>query len=219
MHDAAFGFQQGIDSGWVEGWILDEAADLFEGLGAIVEIDFHKAFRGEVIGEIGAAVVDRVATAEEGVCQFFRPVMESGIVFDGEVEAVGIERVVFFLDEFGTVPEEVEGGKLFGEPVAELVAIVVNSVLLFRGTDGGDGQGFLLKRWGVEFRKVVAVIPKVAGVGVDSVRVFQGPRRLASQDVGELTAKGTAVVSDGRRFGGDEQGVFVGAVKGLWRRE
>lgn len=82
--------------------------DDFEGLGEVVDVDGNEGVFWEVVGDVGAAVVEGEGEAEEGVGDFLGPVVWGDVVFDGEVVLVGVKGVCFVVDEADAVAEDVE---------------------------------------------------------------------------------------------------------------
>ena len=163
-----------LQNGWQALGIFLVAQGPLDALDAfikVVDVDRDETFRREVVCGVRATMIERKAMAEERIAEFFGPMMAAHVVFNGQMQLVGVECVGLVVAGAHALAEDIEGWQFGFQVAGELEAGVMEGVAhLFVRADGGDGQG--LGRRGLVSQDIIgaagtaaAVEPDVAGLG------------------------------------------------------
>lgn len=124
--------------------VLERSHRLLE----IADVDDAEGVLGEIVRNIGAAVIDRIRKTQEGIAQFLGPVIRHHAIFENKMIFVGRDRVPLVPDRIEATAEEIDmfGYRMCLQPVQEFQALVV------------PGQGLILRadhRYSVHFNRHV----------------------------------------------------------------
>ena len=205
----------------------DGGVDEGNGLLGLSDVDAKERFLREIVGEVGAAVVEGEGLGQVTVGDLLGPVVGLRGVLDDDMIAVGAQHVPLVVEAAETAAEHVElvaivGLELLDETDAVEMALGEGLV----AGDDGDELGLLADIGGLDETVVVEGVAAVA-VGILGIAHKPGQDGRAEVDVGvarlrltgtyhtELTEIGVGIDQHGARLGGEHDGVLGSHLTGL----
>ena len=139
--------------------LLQHQLDGVDGLVGLADVDGAEGVLREVVGQIGAAVVEGEAAGQIAVADFLGPVVGLRGIFDGDVVAIGSQYVPLVGEAVETAAEDIDAiAEVLLEPLDEPDAVEVSSrERLVAGDDRNEFRLLVVERHGFELVVVEAV--------------------------------------------------------------